>query len=158
MTAVSDSTLGSAFNSLVSSGDRLRAAVPAPISTLAGAAAAATAVGDVASATVTLSEEALSGLGGAVDSTTSAIGRGVSDVETAAKDGLSWVANGVESAVTGAANFVVGAVELPFTIAADIGEAASSLVGDGVDLVGKTIGGVASFAEQAGAKLIDAVV
>ncbi len=158
MTAVSESTLGSAFNSLASSGERLRGVVPAPLAALAGAATAASAVGDVASATVTLSEEALSGLGGTVGSAASAIGRGVGDVETAAEDGISWVANGVESAVTGAANFVVGAVELPFTIAKDVGEAAGALVGDGVDLIGRAISGTASFAEQAAGKLIDAIV
>ncbi len=153
MTAVSDATLGSAFNSLTSNagGAALRGVVPAPLAALAGAAAAANVVGDVASATVTLSEEALSGLGNAVE-------HGVDDIGNAAKTGWNWVANGVESAVTGAANFVVGAVELPFTIAADVGEAAEALVGDGVELVGKTIGGVASFAEEAGAKLIDAIV
>lgn len=161
MSAVSDSTLGSAFSSMASSaGDRLRhvVPVPGPIAAIAGVEAAAAVVGDVASATVTLSSEALKSVGDAVGSAAGMVGRGIDDVENAASEAWNWTTDTVESAVTGAANLVVGTVKLPFTIAADVAHVATVFVEDGAELAGKAVGGVASFAGEAAGKLIDAVV
>ena len=162
MSAISDSTLGSAYSSMASAGDRLRkldlSSVATPVAALAGAEEVASAVGDVASTTVTLSADALSGIGDVVSGVAGYVSRGVDDVENAASAAWNWAENAVGSAVTGAANLVVGAIELPFKIVGDVVDAAESIVGDGVDLGCKAVSGTASLVENAGGKFLDAIV